>query len=358
MKNKLRLMSVLLSCGALLFSACNKEETVEPLAESDQQTRAHDAELMVDYADDMFIPKEDEFAAIFDENRFNNTEVFEADANEPITIVTEGGVILELPANALETEGGEIVEGGVRVFFNGITDRAEMVIQDRGTTGINLDGTGESSLFSGGEFFIEIRSGVEPLVLNAPMTVSVPTADPDPEMQLFVEAEGTGDDLLWQLAPDRPVTIVDREPIGEGDGGTYFQFNILPALGNQWGWINIDKFNADRCTPDDASEVSVELPAGNDPTNSKVYIIECGQTNRVLTLWRWDAATNSFLSPGAGICPDLCVHFILVTNVNGTLEYSIHSSVTINPGSHTEVFTAPFTAGSSASLAALINALP
>ncbi len=354
MKKVMKSMSVFLSFGVLLFTACNKDEAVKSAAELQKETRS-DAD---EYAADIFSPKDESFKEIFLESRRENTEVFEVEASEPITIVTEGGVILELDEYGLETAEGETVEGRVEVYFNGITDNGQMVIQDRGTTGINEDGSGESALISGGEFFIEIRRGGELLVLNSPLTVSVPTDDPDPEMQLFVEAEDTGDDLLWEVAPDRPLTVVDREPVGEGDGGTFFQFNIFPELGNQWRGINIDKFNADRCEPGDATEVTVELPLGNDPSNSKVYIIECGGTNRVLTLWRWDAASNSFLSPGAGICPDICVHFILVTNVSGTLEYSIHQSVIIPPGSHTEVFTPPFTAGSAASLAALINALP
>jgi len=352
MKRVIKSMSILLGCGVLLFTACKKEKAIEQVDEQTVHTMgAIDADRWE------FIPKNDDFAAIFKENQKANTEVFTVNANERIFIETEGGVILELAANALENADGGLIEGNVRVFFNGLTDRGQMVVQDRGTSGINEDGTGVTALSSGGEFFIQIRQGGEALVLNKPLGVSVPTDAPDPDMQMFVAAEGTGDDLVWKLAEDKPLEVIEREG-GDGGGGTYYHYDLLPDLGNQWPPCNIDKFNSG--CPGALSDVSVNVPAGYDPTNTELYMIPCGSVApwRIANFDNWNAATNSFEEHGGRICEGACVHFVLVTNVGGTLEYEVHTSVTITPGAHVEVFTAPFTPITASALVAIINALP
>lgn len=343
MKKVMKSMGILLGCGVLFFAACNKEEAAEQAAEKTVQTRSGEAL-------GEFIPKEDGFANMFEENREANTEVYTVNANEPIFVTTEAGVTLELPANALDYPGGGTVEGEVTILFNGLMDAGQMIIQDRATSGINEDGEGVSALESAGEFFIEIQQGGEPLVLNAPLRVTVPTDDINPDMRVFVEAEGTGDDLVWELDEEREIEA------GEGEGGFTYGYEILPDLGNQWRGCNIDAFS--NCASGAYSDVRVEVPMGYDPTNTEVYMIPCGPIMQIANFDNWDAASNSFLEHGGRTCEGMCVHFVLVTNASGSLEYEIHQSVTINPGSHVEVFNAPFAAISPNALVALINALP
>lgn len=350
MKKVIRSMSILLGCGVLLLTSCDKDEAVlEQTVDQTTQTRA-----VEDLGE--FIPKNADFAAIFQENRMENTEAFVVNANEDITVTTAGGVVLELRANSLENMEGAIVEGEVTIFFNGLTDDGQMIVQDRATSGLNEAGDGVAALITGGEFFIEVQQGGEALVLNAAMAVNVPVVDPDPDMRMFAEADRTGDDLVWVLDEERALDVVERG--GEGGGGTFYRYEILPDLGDQWRGWNIDKFNRDNCPGGPYSFVSVKVPVGYNPTNTEAYMIPCATNGQISNFDNWNSATNSFEEHGGLVCEGLCVHFIVVTNVGGSLEYAIHTSVTINPGAHVEVFTGPFASITPNALVVLINSLP
>lgn len=348
-KNVFKAIGFAMLASGMIFLSCKKENVAGDAEAANKEINTNQRAAADELGE--FLPKDDRFASLFEVNREANTERFTVNANEPIAIEIPGVISIRLEENALVRADGSLVEGEVDVFVNAITNRGEMLIQDRGTSGIDESGAGVGALQSAGEFFIRVEQDGEELGLLKPMDVEVGNGPVDPDMRLFVEAEGTGDDLVWEL---------DREQELEfgkgGERGYAYGYQILPDLGNQWAGCNIDRFITDWACP--KSHVSVNVPPGYDPSNTEVYLIPCGTQGQLANFDNWDAATNSFEEHGGQICDGTCVHFILVTNVGGGLQYEIHSSVIINPGSHTEVFTAPFASITASALAALINALP
>jgi hypothetical protein len=325
-----------MAVGMLFLASCNKENIVDNTENEDNQSQIRTlARLEGDFE---FERKDDRFADIFNTNRAENTERFVVDANRRISIVTFDGAQIDIPANAFIYESREVVEGEVTIFFNLITDRGEMIVQDRATSALSRDGERIEAIESGAEVFINVEKDGEVVFLQKPMDIKIPTDEPLEEMQVFVEAEGTGDDLVWVVDEERRVVVGEKE--GEGGRGDYvYGYQILPDLGDQWAGCNIDRFVDWTCP--DRTTVNVEIPTGYDPTNTEVYMIPVGGMNMVANFDLWDAATNSFSEHGGQICVGQDVHFVLVTNYGGGLQYEIHTT-TISPGGHVEVFTAPF----------------
>lgn len=334
-------VSYLLLAGLLATTfACKKEVKVDD--SKDQPTHQL---VAADEAAELYGGmKEGAFAEMYAENTHELTQRFYVSANDPFTVIAEGGTRVISPDNNFTNLDGDMIDGEIMIEIIEVRDRGTMVALDKGTMGVTEDGSAVSALISDGEIFVRATQGGEEVINIDPLKVIVPVDAIDPDMMRFNELEGTGDDLVWELAEDPE--LGEEEIEGEG-GGVGTSYEILPG---EWGWTNIDKFFNDPCPK---TTIHVEVPGGHDDTNTEVYLAFVGEPGALANFDVWDG--SRFTEHYGQICIGIDVHFIAVTNVGGGLEYGIHSTTIVN--GHVEVFTG-FTPISQSALTALINGLP
>lgn len=340
---------LVVGCGVLALASCNKEEIGNTPINQTNNTRSADADGgdLSAYFEMTERTKTDEFANFYSDMMHSRTQVFSVGAGRPFTIVGDGGTILSSETGDFITLDGDAIDGEVEIELIEVFNKADMILLDKATSGVNEAGNAVDALISGGEIFVRATQGGVEVQLADALRVQVPTATPDFDMIKFVEAETLGDDLLWEVADD-PAMEVEEDDKGEGRG-FLTSFNILPG---EWGWTNIDKWAGDPCAK---TSIYVDVPPGYDATNTEVYLSYDGDPGRLANFDMWDSAMDMFTEHYGQICIGLPCHFIAVTNSGGGLEYAIQGA-TIVPG-HIEVI-AGFTPITEAALIAAINALP
>ena len=338
---------IVLGLSAMALISCNKDEVKNAPIDDVANNRAFAIDELGAYMDMASEPKNDEFAGFYSDMTESRTQWFEVETNTEFTITGDNGTVLSAREGDWYNAHGDRVEGIVKIELIEVLNKTDMILLDKATSGVTEDGSAIDALGSGGEIFVRATLDGEEVELGGALRVEVPTTTPDYDMIKFVEADGTGDNLLWVVA-DEP----DMEVEGEGDGGEgdyVTAYNILPG---EWGWTNIDKWYSDPCLKTD---IFVEVPAGYDATNTEVYLSYDGDPGRLANFDMWDSGVNMFTEHYGQICIGLDCHFIAVSNASGTLEYGIQGATIVN--GHVEVFSG-FTPTTEAALITAINGLP
>jgi hypothetical protein len=181
---------------------------------------------------------------------------FGMDAANAFTLTGEEGTIINIPPNAFVDENGTPVQGTVNLSLQEIYSPGAMVATNRPST------SGGQLLTTGGSLFFDARQNGRSLQL-APGTqlgFQVPTDNPDPNMNIF---EGTTDNdgnFDWSLSPFNLSTCLDSLT-----GMQTYCFNLNRLI----NWINCDYFVGSN---DPRTDVNIQVPAGYDNTNTKVYV--------------------------------------------------------------------------------------
>jgi hypothetical protein len=116
----------------------------------------------------------------------------------------------------------------------------------------------DSILESDGEFLFSASQNGKPLRLaeNKALTVTVPNADPNPEMQLFDIVEETWSPVMVDF---RPLSVLDTAEFL----GYEFIFNNLD-------WVNIDYFTK---FDTELTDIDIRLPEGYDDDKVMIWIV-------------------------------------------------------------------------------------
>jgi hypothetical protein len=271
-------------------------------------------------------PAPEDLEVLFDRARLQATQSFELDGKHGGQIEGEDGTSVKFYENSFVRPDGEPVEGVVVIELIEAYRKAEMVLVDVPTNGLN-DAGEVQALISGGEIYLNASQGGEPVELSRSVVVEMPTDNTggtDTRMAIFtldgevdgpdaiggrevwVEEKADGDDGGLGIGRD-----TDATSVGAGEQYTFLTTNL--------GWSNIDRWYND---PRPKTSIEVDVPDGWDETNCMVYLSYDGENG----LARFDmySSTTELFSEHYGLIPiDLNVHVIFVTESEGMWSYAI-----------------------------------
>ncbi len=284
------------------------------------------------------------FKGIKENGLKKNTQNFTATAGAGvITLTSTKGVVITLNGNAL-TKNGSPVTGAIDITFVELFDKGNMLISNKPTMGVMVDGK-KSLLKSGGEFFIKASQGGVDLVTTSSIQLKVPaslTGGVDPLMTLWTGAIDANDNLAWN----------EVAATAGGKGGVTPQGGIYFVTFGSFGWTNVDRFYSD---PRPKTTILVGPPAGYNITNCAIFISYDGEGSAMANLDTYTAA--GLFSEHYGQIPiGLACHIIFVSEDNGQWKYAIKAA-TITAGAVYNFTLAETTTGTEAQVIAAINAL-
>ena len=293
-------------------------------------------------------PTAQELKTIRDKAMEDVSQTFTLGAGENIkTFTSEKGVEFTLDRSCLNLNGNSVT-GAITVEFAEVFDGGTMLTTHKTTMG-NLGGGVKGMIISGGEFFLNAKSGSQQLALNCGVNFKIPanlTGGIEPGMLLWtgvIDAEG---DIEWNRKDAGGANGGGVDAGGQGSNAAYY------AVFSQFGWTNVDRFYSD---PRPKTTIQATAPAGYDNTNCAIYLHYDGEPNGLANLDTYNAGV---FSEHYGQIPiGLACHIIFATEENGQWRYAIKpATITANT---TYNFTMGETVlGTESQLEAAINALP
>jgi hypothetical protein len=322
----------ILVLGAIVMASCSK----------DSETAVSETAAPV--------PTQAQFANIRQVALLNQTQNFTMTAGTGlVTLTSAKGVQIKINGNNL-TKNGNPVTGNIDVKFIEIFDKGTMLVTNKSTMGLMLNGN-QSILKSGGEFYVNATQGGVPLVSTGTIQLVVPSnlsaTAIDNTMLFWVGETADPENIVWK----RDVAT----PIGGAQGGAvgFNQVAYTATFGN-FGWCNIDRFYND---PRPKTQILAAVPTGYNNTNSAVYLSVDGEGNNQLAKFDTYNATTLQFSEHYGQIPiGLVCHIIFATAEGSQWRYAI-KAVTTTAGAVYTFTLAETTLGTEAQMVAAINAI-
>lgn len=241
----------------------------------------------------------------------------------------EEGVILQIPANAFETQNGQPVDGVVRLEMREMLTPGSMIMADRPTV------SNGRLLTSGGQVYLNATQGGQDLRLRRGVSlgVNVPTGNVDPNMQLFVGNDSSGV-FNWQPTGTSVVDTsnsssndtTSNDTTGNGGGGwgppitdslDYYRMQLQKLF----RWINCDYFWND---PRPTTGFQVHVPAGHDDSNTKCFVY----LPDIKSVVPVNLYSNGIFTVGPGYYLPVGIDavFVTVSYRNNTIYYQINQT--------------------------------
>ncbi len=287
----------------------------------------------------------------FKNNRANALQTFTLDAGTGGTVTGTQGTKVIFPANAIGLNGTPIT-GNFTVELIEIYGKSAMVLQDKSTKGKKFTGE-EEALLSAGEFFINAKqNGVQLEVLN-PITVQSRDVAPGEfeAMQVFRADDDIDGDAIWKETDEDGDGENDNATGREGPGpnGTFVLYSVFDM--SRFGWTNLDRWGG---YTGQLTDLYVDVPDGFNGDNAAVYLSYDGE-NGLAKMDIYDETLQMFSEHFGRIPVGKEVHFIMVTEIAGQINYAIQAATIVD--NHIEVM-ANLQPISQADLTTLIDNLP
>ena len=234
---------VLLVCTAAVLSlitACKKDETNGGPAPSTPGSSSTLSDL---------------FAA----HLTQETQVFTVNATAGGLVTGAAGTRIYFPANGFRDANGNSVSGTIQVRLLEALSIGRMIWTNTQTVG---DDNGTDRLLrSGGEIRVTATQNGNPLQLGpAGMTVLMPAASADGNMDLFTANEPRDSGMVWTPVDSSQVTLVEDSAFGSGLCYV-FQTDSLQ-------WINCDYFG----NYPNTTNITATIPDGQSTDSTAVWI--------------------------------------------------------------------------------------
>ena len=293
----------------------------------------------------------------FQNNRIDALQEFTLDAAAGGTITGLQGTNVTFLPNSFGLNGSPVT-GNVTVQLIEIYDKASMLLNNKSTLGMRINGNKEA-LKSAGEFFINAHQGVNELELLAMAAVQsrpVDFADLDGGMQIFrggpdQDCDGIHDDCDWVAADEDKNGEQDDAQIRDGQGadGAFATYNY--DIGT-FGWTNLDRWYSFAGAK---TEIFIAVPAEFNEDNCAVYLSYDGEPTALARMDVYNTTLEMFTEHYGLIPVGLEVHIIMVAEIDGVLHYAIQGTTIVDD--HIEVISglSPIT---QPALESLINGLP
>lgn len=252
----------------------------------------------------------------FENKETNAKQYFTVNSTASNSFTGNNGVVVGVPAHSFVYSNGDSVIGSVDFELMEILDVSDMVSLKKTTRSDN------EILVSGGQIKL-LASQNSSQVFLAPgkaLQISIPTTNPDPQMELFVGNENASGDVNWlpsvvdTAQQDTLVIVTDTSSIG------YYNFDFNT---DSLGWINCDYFwnvSAPETT------VAAHLPAEHDHTNTSCFLV-FPNINSVISLYHNTGSSDGIFSTSY-IPTGQTVIFVCISEIDGQF-YSAFVNSTI-----------------------------
>lgn len=259
-----------------------------------------------------------DMAAFFESNRVSATQTFTIDGGTFNMITGSQGTKIMIPANSFVDATGSPVTGSVTLELLEILDQDDMIFLNAQTV------SNGQLLVSGGELNLQASQSGNPVFLTTGQSlyVEVPTANPNPQMQLFSGVMENGN-LNWNLSVDSSGSADSIIIVQDSTGGSWGDYYYFAWDDPSLGWINCDYFwGASNLT-----DVTVLLRGPHTWMNTNVFI-HFSTINSVLSMYGdWNDLTNQTLKSG-NIPEGMAVTFVCISEISGSY-YSAFVPATI-----------------------------
>ena len=238
---------------ALGFTSCKKKGCTDPTASNySEEAKKDDGSCVFDD------PYTADFKSFFQSYRDEATQTFSIDPTIWNEVTGTNGTRLQIPANSFVDASGTPVTSSVDIALLEVLDQSSMILMGLPTT------SGNEILISGGELNVEATSGGSDVFLATGTSIGllVPTASPDPEMDIFEGTEESDGSVTWSLTADSTTVVSDST------WGDYYYYDWGKT---DLGWINCDYFYSD---PNPKSDLTVNVsgPADHTFDNTQVMV--------------------------------------------------------------------------------------
>lgn len=194
--------------------------------------------------------------ALFQSHVTDATQSFTLQAATGATIQGSKGTQVLISSNAFADQNGQVVTGVVNVELIEALDVSDMLWLNKQTVG--MDNGTPRQLVSGGQIYLNATQAAQQLALVPGRTnVSIPAANPDPEMQLFSGTVDEGGVIFW-------------DPFGQNGTGLNTDSLSYNFPNDSLGWINCDYFTN---WGGPLTSVRVEVPSPHDGSNTLVWVV-------------------------------------------------------------------------------------
>lgn len=231
------------------------------------------------------------------------------------------GTNISFSSNSFLDQNGNVVSGNIDIELIDAQDNKDMLLMNCPT--ITNDG---DLLESAGIFYFNPTQNGNQLTINTnnPPIVTIPSNNGNVMDYYTGVLDSDGDLISWELDASNSVQIIPTIN-GIGDTSYYYSFSLTGV-----GWINTDyPYGA---AP--FSSVAVQLPTGNNATNSSVFIY-FRNVNSCITAYDNDN-DGTFESP-CTISENEIVQFIAVSQIEGVRKYFVTDPTPISSTSHKEI---------------------
>ena len=251
-----------------------------------------------------------------------NTIVETIDLNSTSPMISGvNGTNISFSSNSFLDQNGNVVSGNIDVELIDAQDNKDMLLMNCPT--ITNDG---ELLESAGIFYFNPTQDGNQLTINtnSPPIVTLPSTNGNVMDYYTGVLDSEGNLTGWELDASNSIQIIPTIN-GSGDTSYFYSFNLTGV-----GWINTDYPYGEA----PFSSVSVELPKGNNATNSSVFIY-FRDVNSCITAYDNDN-DGTFESP-CTISENEIVQFIAVSQIEGVREYFVTEPTPISSTSHLEL---------------------
>ncbi len=312
------------------------------------------ASCVSDLEPDVYEPQPDgeALAARFEDNREAAIQEFTIDATAGGVITGTQGTQVTFAPNSFGISGSPVT-GSVNVQLIEIYDKASMLLQDKSTLGKKANGDKEI-LKSAGEFFIDAQQGGTDLeLLEMASVTSRPVGIPDMDgaMKIFRAGDEVNDDEDWVEADEDGDGENDDAKIRDGQGADGEFVTYQYDLGD-FGWTNLDRWY-NYTGP--VTEIFIDVPDGLHADNCAVYLSYDGEPTALARMDVYNTDLEMFTEHYGLIPIGKEIHIIVVTEIDGQLNYAIQGTTVID--GHIEVISSLSTT-TQPTLENLINNLP
>ncbi len=256
---------------------------------------------------------------IFENNIAAATQSFNVNASTGGTVQGADGTTVVFVPNAFRYADGTVVTGNVQVELVEALTIADMLFLNKQAVG-NDNGT-LKPLTSGGQIRLTASQAGQPVKL-APggSYVQIPSANPDPQMELFsgtVDADGT---IIW-------------DPF-DGGGNLVIDSGAYAFPNDSLGWINCDYFGN---WGGPLTTITVTVPQVHNDQNTIVWVV-FPSINSITNIGGYDAGPSTFATGTSYAAPvGMGVTLVSLALINGDY-YSSFTNSTLVVG-HNETIT-------------------
>lgn len=312
-----RIFYTLISATLFILIACSssKEDCQEGLIELPNVVQQYEGE---------------EYRQSLIDCRLQKVQTFTFLAYQGAEIVSENGAILHIDPLSFTDSNGNIIDGEITVTFLEFYDSETAIACQLSTNTINTENSVEPTN-SLGIFYLEFSFNGQPVIINSPLLLFVPSQETGLELLNFnsPSCQDMLCNVLWEQQPN--IEVIEHPYItSTGEVIQGYQTTIQSSK----SWYSLAKYT----TIQDKTIIYNKAAAGFDQSNSNVFITYNPSLLTVGMFSGFDEDNKVFTEVYGQIPINELAKIIFVSKQNGVFVYG-KKIITITPNLITETLT-------------------